>query len=54
MASALGARYISDMDRLFDVYADMVREMNDFFGLESRSLRPIRTSLPTGGVSQGL
>ena len=31
MASALGARYISDMDRLFDVYADMVREMNDFF-----------------------
>ena len=31
MASALGARYISDMDRLFDVYADMVREMNDYF-----------------------
>ncbi len=31
MASALGARYISDMDRLFDVYANMVREMNDYF-----------------------
>ncbi|MEC8947592.1 MAG: FAD-dependent thymidylate synthase [Actinomycetota bacterium] len=31
MASALGARYISDMDRLFDVYSDMVREMNDYF-----------------------
>ena len=31
MASALGARYISDMDRLFDVYAEMVREMNDYF-----------------------
>ena len=31
MASALGARYISDMDRLFDVYTDMVREMNDYF-----------------------
>jgi len=31
MASALGARYVSDMDRLFDVYADMVREMNDYF-----------------------
>jgi thymidylate synthase ThyX len=31
MASSLGARYISDMDRLFDVYADMVREMNDYF-----------------------
>ena len=31
MASALGARYISDMDRLFDVYAGMVREMNDYF-----------------------
>ena len=31
MDSALGARYISDMDRLFDVYGDMVREMNDYF-----------------------
>ncbi len=31
MASALGARYISDMDRLFDVYADMVQKMNDYF-----------------------
>ena len=31
MASALGARYISDMDRLFDVYAEMVREMNGYF-----------------------
>ena len=31
LASALGARYISDMDRLFDVYADLVREMNEHF-----------------------
>jgi len=31
LASALGARYISDMDRLFDSYADLVREMNDHF-----------------------
>jgi len=31
LASALGARYISDMDRLFDSYTDLVREMNDHF-----------------------
>lgn len=31
LASALGARYISDMDRLFDVYADLVRDMNEHF-----------------------
>jgi len=31
LASVLGARYISDMDRLFDVYADLVRDMNEHF-----------------------
>ena len=31
LASPLGARYISDMDRLFEVYTDLVRDMNDHF-----------------------
>ncbi len=31
LASPLGARYISDMDRLFDVYADLVRDMKEHF-----------------------
>lgn len=31
LASALGARYISDMDRLFEVYTDLVRDMNGHF-----------------------
>ncbi|MDG2427812.1 MAG: FAD-dependent thymidylate synthase [Acidimicrobiales bacterium] len=31
LASSLGARYISDMDRLFDVYADLVRDMKEHF-----------------------
>ena len=31
LSSSLGARYISDMDRLFEVYADLVRDMNDHF-----------------------
>ena len=31
LSSSLGARYISDMDRLFEVYADLVRDMTDHF-----------------------
>ena len=31
LASSIGARYISDMDRLFEVYADLVRDMNEHF-----------------------
>ena len=31
LASSIGARYISDMDRLFEVYSDLVREMKDHF-----------------------
>ncbi len=31
LASSIGARYISDMDRLFEVYTDLVRDMNDHF-----------------------
>ena len=31
LASPIGARYISDMDRLFEVYTDLVRDMNDHF-----------------------
>ena len=31
LASSIGARYISDMDRLFEVYTDLVRDMNEHF-----------------------
>ena len=31
LASTLGARYISDMDRLFDGYGNLVRDMNGHF-----------------------
>lgn len=31
LASSIGARYISDMDRLFEVYADLVSNMNEHF-----------------------
>lgn len=31
LASALGARYVGDIDRLFDTYADLLPTMQDFF-----------------------
>jgi thymidylate synthase ThyX len=31
LASPLGTRYIGDLDRLFDIYADLVPRMQDFF-----------------------
>ena len=31
LTSSLGARYIGDMDRLFDAYADLVAQMTEFY-----------------------
>src|SRR5262249_5046766 len=31
LMSALGTRYVGDMDRLFDAYAEMLPRMQDFF-----------------------
>lgn len=31
LTSSLGTRYVGDMDRLFDTYADLVRAMTDWF-----------------------
>ena len=31
LASSLGTRYVADMDRLFDAYAELSRQMQDFY-----------------------
>ena len=31
LASPLGTRYVGDLDRLFDSYADLVPQMQDFY-----------------------
>jgi len=62
LSSSLGARYISDMDRLFEVYADLVRDMTDHFRIRvpkaeaptSSTARPWppRRSTPSAACSQ--
>ena len=55
LMSSLGTRYVGDMDRLFDTYAEMLPRMQDFFRDRfPKEPRRLRLRVPPGHPGQGL